>query len=810
MRNADRGRWCGRRRHNIVALAVASCFSSGIAHANPTDPMVVNGQVSFNGNGNLLQITNSPGAIINWRSFSIASNEVTRFIQQSAVSAVLNRVTGVDPSLILGALESNGRVVLINPNGITFGGGASINTAGLVVSTLGLSDADFLAGRYRFAEISGAGGIVNQGTITSSGGPVYIVAPSIENSGVIRNDGGEIILAAGKSVELVNPDSPDLRVEITAPDNQAVNLGQIIAQSGSVGIYGGLIRQGGVVSANSAVTGPNGKIVFKAVKDVTLEAGSQTTASGAQGGTITVQSGGATTIAGSVEAKGSAVQGGTAELLGDTVDVAAGASVNVSGQTGGGTILVGGDAHGANPAVQNAQFTTVDNGASLVADAVQNGNGGKVIVWSDDTTQFDGHISARGGADGGNGGYAEISGKQQLSVTGFADLRAPNGVWGTVLFDPGTVDICHDNGTTCTIANGGADTFSDSYISSQLGTADITISTAAASGANGAAEDIDFLSNSIAISWATTSNLTFTAGNDINFQGSISGSGAVAFNFGQNGGGSTLSFGGSVIAASVTLTGGTGSDTIVGPDAANNWQITGGNSGTLNGYGFSSVENLTGGSGADSFTLNGGTLAGNIDGGGGTNTLTADNVANTWTITGSNSGTVTGIGGTFSNIQNLTGGAGDDTFVFGDGGSLSGALDGGAGTTNTINWTAYTTGRSVTLTATAPVGFAGNEASIGGGFSNINSIAGAGTGGNTLTGANVVATWNITGSNSGSYVNGIHALAFGGFQNLTGNANSDSFAFSDGAGVSGVIDGAAGANTLDWSAYTTGRSVTLT
>src|SRR5471032_2603960 len=180
-------------RLKLVTVAVASCFAAEIAHANPLGAVVVNGQVSFSSNGNLLQIINTPGAIINWRGFSIGANEITRFIQQSASSSVMNRVTGVDPSVILGTLASNGRVFLINPNGINFGVGSQVNTAGLVASTLGLSDGDFLAGRYRFTEVPGAGGVVNQGVITTpTGGSIYLIAPSVTNSGVIRSDSGEI------------------------------------------------------------------------------------------------------------------------------------------------------------------------------------------------------------------------------------------------------------------------------------------------------------------------------------------------------------------------------------------------------------------------------------------------------------------------------------------------------------------------------------------------------------------------------------------------------------------------------------------
>src|SRR5262245_47740782 len=91
----------------LISLAVASCFSTGAALANPTGPVVVNGQASIIQNGALLQITNSPNAIINWQSFSIGANEITRFIQQTQASAVLNRVgPGASPSQILGALQS--------------------------------------------------------------------------------------------------------------------------------------------------------------------------------------------------------------------------------------------------------------------------------------------------------------------------------------------------------------------------------------------------------------------------------------------------------------------------------------------------------------------------------------------------------------------------------------------------------------------------------------------------------------------------------------------------------------------------------
>ena len=267
---------------SAAALAVAACFSSA-ALANPTNPTVVHGTATFQQAGNILNITNSPSAIINWGSFSISAGELTRFIQQSASSAVLNRVIGQDPSAILGALQSNGRVFLLNPNGIVFGAGAQIDVAGLVASTLNLSNEDFLNNRLRFTDGAGAGSVINQGQIT--GGSVYLVGKAVTNDGLITSPNGEVILAAGNSVELVNPGTPNLRVEVTAPDNEAKNLGTISAEAGRIGIYAGLIRNSGTLNASSAVA-EGGRILLKAKKDITLESTSVIDASGRGGGEI--------------------------------------------------------------------------------------------------------------------------------------------------------------------------------------------------------------------------------------------------------------------------------------------------------------------------------------------------------------------------------------------------------------------------------------------------------------------------------------------------------------------------------------------
>ena len=404
---------------STFALAVVwVCLLAGkLAYANPTGADVVAGQVSMVGSPNQLLITNSPGAIINWQSFSILPGELTRFVQQSSSSTVLNRITGQDPTKILGALQSNGKVFLINPNGILFGAGARVDVNGLVASTLNLSDADFLAGRRKFSSTGVSGEVINQGAITTpSGGQVYLIGSSVTNGGVITSPGGDVVLAAGQSVDLADSNDPDVRVVISAPGNQALNVGKVVADSGRVGIYGALVEQMGLVSANSAVAGANGKIVFKSSGDAMLGAGSVTSATGAG-------------------------SGGQIQVTGSRVGLTGDALVDVSGQIGGGTALIGGDEHGSNPAIRNAALTYVAPTVRLKADAMKAGDGGKVVVWSDQQTQMYGRISARGAGQGGNGGFVETSGKNRLDFRGVVDLRAPSGAAGTLLLDPSDITI---------------------------------------------------------------------------------------------------------------------------------------------------------------------------------------------------------------------------------------------------------------------------------------------------------------------------------------------------------------------------------
>ncbi|MFA9216694.1 MAG: beta strand repeat-containing protein, partial [Sphingomonadaceae bacterium] len=510
---------CGvQLRRKLLAVLVAACYGS--AMAAPLAPQVVAGQATFNQQGKLFSITNTPNTIINWQSFSVNADEVTRFIQQSSDSKVLNRITGQDPSQILGALQSNGKVFLINPNGVLFGKDARVDVQGLVASSLGLSNADFLAGKNNFSAGAVAGKVSNQGTLsTPAGGQVFLLAPTVENIGLINAPNGDVLLAAGQSVQLLDSANPEVRVLVSAPADAALNLGQVVAQGGRIGIYGALVNQRGTLNANSAVRGENGQIILRASGTTLLEAGSRTSATNTAAG----------------------ASGGRVEVLGQQVGLTGDALVDVSGAGGGGTVLVGGDYRGQNPALPNAQQSYVGPAAVIRADASEHGNGGKVIVWSDRATRVHGALSARGGGQGGDGGLVETSG-HYLDLQGSVDTRAPQGRNGTLLLDPSDVYIASDSYAASAAGMQGANllapvsgVFMDlgnhtdslllsSTLQATLATSNVTVLTDQAAGPNQGSGFIKVVSP---ISWSSNQSLTLNAASNIYLNAAVDGAHAA-------------------------------------------------------------------------------------------------------------------------------------------------------------------------------------------------------------------------------------------------------------------------------------------
>ncbi|MDY0745959.1 YDG domain-containing protein [Paucibacter sp. R3-3] len=495
-----------RRR---LALALAACCCVGLAQAGgtlPTGMQVAQGQASAVVNGNKLTITNSNGAILNWQSFSIGAQNAVRFDQASAASKVLNRVTGSDPSSILGSLSSNGQVWLLNPNGVLFGQGARVDVAGLVTSTLNLNDQDWSAGRYLFTTpVSGSNGVVagitNQGEIRSAaGGQVMLIAAGeVRNEGLIDAAGGQIVLAAGASVELVDTASPRFSVKVSAPQGEVLNLGQVSAAGGRIDVIAASVNQQGLVRADSLSVGPGGEIVMNAGQRLTLAAGSKTTAdgSGGTGGT-----------------------GGTIELLGTQVALLDGSQVSASGTTGGGTVLVGGGAQGKDASVPNSDAVYFAPGAGIRADATGSGDGGHIVLWSNSATRAYGSLSATGGAQGGDGGFIETSGGWLDARPAAVNLSAPNGKAGIWLLDPYDITISDNVSDSGTDPNFTATTEGSTIYSGTLQTAlgngsAVVVQTGSGGSAGNNVGNIAITNATINVTSLTPGSLTLIADADI-------------------------------------------------------------------------------------------------------------------------------------------------------------------------------------------------------------------------------------------------------------------------------------------------------
>lgn len=215
----------------IVVLFPLSAIASGL----PTAGQVIAGSGSISESGNTLTVTQTSATMAaDWQSFSIDQGNTVNFVQPSASAVALNRVMGADVSVIQGALNANGQVFLVNPNGVLFTPTAQVNVGALVASSLELSTEDFLAGNYRFSGNSTAG-VINQGDIkTTAGGMVALIAARIENTGSITAPEGKVLMGAGRKVRLDLGGPVKIQVEEGA-------LNTLIEQGGAIRADGGLV-----------------------------------------------------------------------------------------------------------------------------------------------------------------------------------------------------------------------------------------------------------------------------------------------------------------------------------------------------------------------------------------------------------------------------------------------------------------------------------------------------------------------------------------------------------------------------------------
>lgn len=523
------GKWAEPTRTSRVLcgfLATLQLLLPTLAAALPTDGQVAAGQATIQQAApkSLTIQQTTEKAILNWKSFSIAADEAVRFAQPSVHSIALNRVVGVDPSIILGHLEANGRLFLINPNGILFGTGSQINVGGLLATTLQMRDEDFMAGRYLFAQdpLKGLKSVVNRGAIhVSEHGFVILAAPAVSNEGIIVANLGTTLLGSGQklTLDLMGDGliqyalSEKVLDKVMGPDGQPVSSaisnsgtiqaagGQVILQAKASGdVFSSVVNQSGVVRARTLMNHDG---------IVRLDGGDS----------------GLVQIAGTVDASGLSTgqRGGQVSILGERVALQDHARIAVSGDAGGGTALVGGNYQGRGPET-NATSTSIAAGASINADAITEGDGGKVIAWADGHTSYTGNISARGGQSGGNGGFVEVSGKNTLDFTGRVDTSAAAGKTGTLLLDPSDITISTAANSNISAASPFTGTAATSNLNvttlqNALGINNVIVDTTSpfASAGN--------ITVSNPVNWASANSLELRAHNNITVNAGISATG---------------------------------------------------------------------------------------------------------------------------------------------------------------------------------------------------------------------------------------------------------------------------------------------
>ncbi len=282
-------------------------------------------------------------AIINWNSYGIAGNELVQYFQPNAAAVALNRVVGVDPSVILGQLKANGQIFLVNPNGILFGAGAKVDVAGLLATTFTITDDNFMSGNYSFAKdpLAAPSYVVNRGQIRiADNGFAILAAPSISNEGLIIAKMGKVVVGAGADSFTVPVDfwgdglvtfavNGTVASRVTGPDGQPMfspitNTGTVQAEGGQVlltadaakGVFSSVINQAGIVEAKSLVA-QSGRVVL---------AGGSTGDPVVNDGRI------------DVSGKEWGAKGGTIEVTGDTISGSGQYLANANGDAKAGSV----------------------------------------------------------------------------------------------------------------------------------------------------------------------------------------------------------------------------------------------------------------------------------------------------------------------------------------------------------------------------------------------------------------------------------------------------------------------------------------
>ncbi|MCP5504165.1 MAG: filamentous hemagglutinin N-terminal domain-containing protein [Chlamydiales bacterium] len=490
---------------------ISICLSSTLI-ALPQGGEVMEGKGNISSSSSSMDIAAHGKAIVHWDQFDIQKHEKVTFNQTMGNAAILNRVTGGVRSQIHGNLSSNCPIYLVNPQGILIASTADIQTAGLIASTADLSNTQFLSDNEILFSQFGVGKIQNLGRIHATEGDVLLIARKVENSGKIKASHGSVLFTT--SEVLVHPGEKKhvyIRVGDETQDEKGIeNLGDIEALSvefKTKSPYHKAIHHKGTIHSLTAKE-ENGRIYLVADKGTNIIDGSLSAPSG------------------------------EVHVLGKTVSLQKNTTIDVSGPSGG-TVLVGGDYQGKNPEILNADNVIVHPGARVLASSTGSGNGGKVIYWSDRITAVAGLTEVRGGPEGGDGGFIEVSGLKGFVYLGKSDRTAPFGKWGTILFDP-EYDVTISNGAQTPFTTVGTpsnvtllpttqpavlNNIPTDTLLTELGSGNVTIKTFNAAGPGGGVGNLTF---SDPFTWNANS-LTCDVGNTATITANITNTGTGNF-----------------------------------------------------------------------------------------------------------------------------------------------------------------------------------------------------------------------------------------------------------------------------------------
>ena len=415
---------------SATLLTVPSAFAAPAANALPTNGQVVAGQANISQSGNVMNINQSTQrAVINWDSFNVGKNATVNFNQPNSASSTLNRVNGASQSMINGAVNANGQVIFVNPNGVVFGKGAEVNTGGLVATTMNIKDSDYMSGKMSFSG-GESGKVINKGTITANGvnGYIALMAPEVKNQGVLIaniSNSNTIALVSGTKVTLSFDGSQLTNITV---DASAIN--SLISNKHAITTNGGQI----IIAANAA-----SNLKASVINNTgTINSDSITTS----GGKVFLTAG-TVNQSGTVSANSAQADGGNITISGNQVNLNTASKTTATGATAGGQILIGKTTQNAAQSQVNASNVTVSQGALVDASATQNGNGGSIQVWSTISTSVAGLFKANGGAIAGNGGNIDTSSAGTV-IYGkglVVDTTAPKGKTGNWLTDPLSIII---------------------------------------------------------------------------------------------------------------------------------------------------------------------------------------------------------------------------------------------------------------------------------------------------------------------------------------------------------------------------------